>query len=64
MQHITHLNPDCLGLSEIDAPMHKAIADALKTIGYNDYFSDKKNPIMGGSAIYFKKDKFACLEKY
>ena len=61
-QHIARMDPDCLGLSEVDVlPLYKALADALAKMGYADYFVEKSSG-RTGSAIFYKKDKFICLE--
>ena len=63
IQHIEHINPDCIGLSEVDLyPIYKDIAYAMQKLGYTDYFVEKSNGI-SGSAIFYKKDKFVCLEQ-
>ena len=34
----------------------------MQKLGYNDYFVEKSNGI-SGSAIFYKKEKFVCLEQ-
>ena len=60
-QHIIALNPDVIGLSEVDVlPLYREIADFMNNRGYSDYFVEKPNGI-SGSAIFYRKDKFSCL---
>ena len=43
-QHIKYLDPDCLGLSEVDVlPLYAKLADVLKKMGYADYFVEKSS---------------------
>ena len=63
LKHIEYLNPDCIGLSELDVyPIYKDVANGLQKLGYNDYFIEKSNGI-SGSGIFYKKNKFVCLEQ-
>lgn len=39
IQHIKEVDPDCVGLSELDVlPLYKEIAAAMYKLGYSDYF--------------------------
>lgn len=61
-KHIKDVDPDVFGLSEVDClPMYRSIADAFAMMGYQDFFVEKSNGI-SGSAIFYKKSKFICLE--
>jgi len=63
LQQIKQMDPDCIGLSEVDVmPHYKRIAEAMSSLGYQDYFVEKSNGV-SGSAIFFKRDKFICLEQ-
>ena len=62
LQHIKDVQPDVFGLSEVDVlPHYRNIADAFARMGYMDYFVEKSNGI-SGSAIFYRKDMFLCLE--
>ena len=62
-QHIKSVNPDVIGLSEVDVlPLYREIAEWFNKQGYADYFVEKPNGI-SGSAIFYKKDKFVCLQQ-
>ena len=62
-QHISRVDPDVLGLSEVDVlPLYRELAEIMKKMGYSDYFVEKPSRI-SGSAIFYKKDKFACLQQ-
>lgn len=55
--------PDVFGLSEVDVlPHYRKVADAFAKLGYQDYFVEKSSGI-SGSAIFYKKDMFLCLEQ-
>lgn len=62
-QHINNVNPDAIGLSEVDVePIYNQIQSFMNKLGYDDYFVPKPNNI-SGSAIFWKRDKLACLTK-
>ena len=62
-QHISEVDPDCIGLSEVDVPpLYQSFQEDLKLLGYDGYFVEKSNNITG-SAIFWKSNKFVCLEK-
>ena len=61
-QHIKQIDPDVIGLSEVDVlPLYRDVADTLSKMGYADFFKEKPNR-QSGSAIFYKRDKFACLQ--
>ena len=51
LQHITNLNPDVMGISDLDIDL---IKDELEAFGYSIY----SNAL---TSIFFKKDKFVCV---
>ena len=56
------VDPDIMGLSEVDVnPLFKEIQSSFNKMGYSDYFVEKKSGI-SGSAIFYKRDKLACLQ--
>lgn len=60
-QHIKSVNPDVVGLSEVDVPpIYDTIQAFMHKLGYDDYFVPKQNNI-SGSAIFYKRDKLVCL---
>lgn len=62
-QHIWDTDADCLGLSEVDVdPLYQEFREVMSDNGYDDYFVPKPSNI-SGSAIFWKKDKFRCIEK-
>ena len=62
-KHIKDVDPDVFGLSEVDCfSKYRSIADAFAMMGYQDFFVEKSSGI-SGSAIFYKKSKFVCLEQ-
>lgn len=62
-KHIKEVDPDVFGLSEVDClPLYRSVADAFALMGYQDYFVEKSSGI-SGSAIFYRKSKFVCLEQ-
>lgn len=78
-QHLVELNADVLGLAELDTLIneidlyakaneigkkaHKDVVDFLtKEMGYDSYILEKDSGLFA-SAIFYKRDKFECLEK-
>ena len=62
-QHIKSVNPDVIGLSEVDVPpLYHQIQSFMNKLGYCDFFVQKPNNI-SGSAIFYKRNKFMCLHK-
>jgi mRNA deadenylase 3'-5' endonuclease subunit Ccr4 len=63
MEHIKQVDPDCLGLSEVDLPpIKEQVEAALEQLGYATFFFPKPNNV-SGSLIGFKKELFVCREK-
>lgn len=63
IQHIKEIDADIVGLSEVDIqPLYDEYRYEMAKLGYLDYFVEKKNKI-SGSAIFYKKEKFECLEQ-
>lgn len=62
-QHFSNVDPDVLGLSEVDLdPMMNAFEEFMSKRGYDSYFVPKTGK-QQGSAIFYKKEKFVCLKK-
>ena len=65
-QHFEALDPDIIGLSEVDAISGDNIETLLellkimKNLGYAHYYHEKSNH-MTASAIFYKADKFNLL---
>ena len=61
-QHIKDIDPDVLGMSEVDCfPLYDQIRSSMYEMGYLDYFVEKSSKI-SGSVIFYKKSKFVCME--
>lgn len=57
------MDPDVVGLSEVDVPpLYQEIQAFMRKEGYADYFVEKPSNL-SGSAIFYKRDKFVCLQK-
>jgi mRNA deadenylase 3'-5' endonuclease subunit Ccr4 len=62
-QHIRSVDPDVIGLSEVDVmPLYRQLQEFMSSQGYADFFVEKSNGI-SGSAIFYKKEKFVCLQQ-
>lgn len=65
LQHFAQVNADVIGLSEVDSdPLYSQLSAPMVEMGYDHYFVAKEGGKgTNGSAIFWKAEKFDCLEK-
>ena len=64
IDHIKNVDADIVGLSEVDCyPIFEQYQEEMQKLGYMWFFHEKSDR-KSGSAIFYKKEKFTCMQVY